>query len=327
MPNPPEPDEIAKLNGKTLEVADLLSMFNATVRDQAVVLMIRTALETAGLTTVPSFASAARTDEVHVLPLAADGDETQVEQLPSPVPGVDSTRVAVLLNEEQGIVSVEPGTALSDATTLMMTQRLAQLPVMSSDSVLLGMVTWRSIWAAQALQPTSPTVEDALERDDIPTVHPTDKLLTALDQVRRHGYVLVRSGDGRYVGLVTHTDVAEHFSAFAAPFFAIGEIERRLRTCLERHFDENTDLPCQGVRAKSFEEFTLGSYERFLIGSTNWQKLGWQETVISQQSFLALLGRARGIRNDVMHFNPRLLTDRKQQQLDEFAGLLQLLVP
>jgi CBS domain-containing protein len=324
MPVPPDSDELLKLKGKKRSVTELLALFNEDVRDQAVVMMITTALEGVGLTTVPSFITAGHDEEIYfVTPTEAGADDEVAEQPPSPVPGAQTTRVEVLPAASCGLISVQPGTSLDNAITLMMSDRLSQLPVLDGNSALRGMVTWRSIWGMRARGCEGTVVEDALEDEDIPMVRRTDKLLTALDQIRKHGYTLVHTADGTFSGIITHTDIVEHFGLFAAPFFAVGEIERRLRTCVERYFNE-TDIAHTKVNVKTFSKFTLGSYWYFFNSDQNWQKLGWK--VIAQEQFLAKLDGVLSIRNDVMHFSPSLLTDEKQQRLDEFAGLLRLLV-
>ncbi|MFE3497583.1 hypothetical protein [Streptomyces sp. NPDC059175] len=70
-------------------------------------------------------------------------------------------------------------------------------------------------------------------------VNASAHLLPVLPVIRAHEFVLVRAADGQVSGIVTSADLAGEFGTVARPFFTLGEIERRLRRCLGRVYDED----------------------------------------------------------------------------------------
>ncbi|WP_405004326.1 CBS domain-containing protein [Kitasatospora purpeofusca] len=324
----PTDQDLQNLQGKTLTVEKLLGLFQATARDQAVVMQVRAALAAVSLTTVPSFATANLFAEVAVVPLAApaasgggddeDATTSGLQEQPLHPPMV----VGALPASRAGLDSVEPGTPLIQATMRMMTRRVGQLPVVDGFAKLCGVVTWESIAAMRARGVQGTVVEDAFERGEIPEVGWQDKLLPAMDRVREHGYVMVRSPLGHFSGIITRADLAERFGIFAAPFYVIGEIERTLRDGVHRRFTDE-DVKQSTAHANAIDQLTMGAYWHFFKSQGIWEQLGWPEVPMEQ--FLADLNAVVDIRNAVMHFDPTPLAPRKMRRLEEFAGLLRAL--
>ena len=57
-----------------------------------------------------------------------------------------------------------------------------------------------------------------------------------------------------------------------------------------------------GTRSiRSFDDLDMGDYQRSLENPGSWAKLGWP---LDRVAFVKRLDELRGVRNDVMHFNP-----------------------
>ncbi|MFJ4014498.1 hypothetical protein [Streptomyces sp. NPDC090026] len=125
-------------------------------------------------------------------------------------------------------------------------------------------------------------------------------------------------------GIVTSADLAGEFGAVARPFFTLGEIERRLRRCLGRVYDE-ADVQKVHKKKMSVDEMMFGEYIRLLDNEERWDKLGWP--LVDRVHFIGLLGRVKDVRNTVMHFNAPSLKAEQLDLLDSFVSMLRLYDP
>ncbi|MFD9814389.1 hypothetical protein [Streptomyces sp. NPDC059080] len=103
-----------------------------------------------------------------------------------------------------------------------------------------------------------------------------------------------------------------------------GEIERRLRRCLGRVYDE-ADVQKVHKRKKSVDEMMFGEYIRLLDNEERWDKLGWP--LVDRGQFIELLGRVKDVRNTVMHFNAPSLRAEQLDLLDRFVSMLRFYDP
>ena len=102
-------------------------------------------------------------------------------------------------------VSVQPNTPIDEAIALMLLHDYSQLPVLSGDRTVKGMVSWRSIGKAFAINRTGTEVRDFTEpRPKIREL--STPLIDAVADVIKHEVILVRDESKRIVGLVTSTD-------------------------------------------------------------------------------------------------------------------------
>ena len=321
----PPSDVLEKLQGKAILVSDILELFNARRRTYETVPAIQNAFGDVGLTTVPAFATAGLADEVTVVPaVQGQAPDEQPEAEDDDAAPKHAMAVGSLPCATGGLTSVGPGTSLSTAITMMMTDNLPQLPVIQGQNELRGVVTWTAITALHARGAVGTTVEDVFDSGEVPEVNLSDKLLPILPKLRKHGYVLVRDHSGVLCGMVTSADITDRVGAFAEPFFTVGEIERSLRACITSRFT-TAEVKASGVNARSVAEMTLGNYHRLLLNEQNWQKLNWH--AVDQHYFLARLDGVRVIRNDIMHFDAAPLTSAKLEKLQSFAGLMRNLHP
>ncbi|OHV63235.1 CBS domain-containing protein [Pseudofrankia sp. BMG5.36] len=225
-------------------------------------------------------------------------------------------KVGHLPSATGGVRSVPSGTPLPKATTLMLKLGYSQVPVLDGTSNLRGAVTWRSIATLQGSH-RQQTLENATD-PDVESVQVTDDLLATLPRVTERGFVVVWR-DGRVCGIVTTADLANAYDRLAHPYFLIGEIERRLRRCLGLRFGLE-DLRAVNPDATSISNLMFGEYLKLLRPPDQWAKLSW--ATVDHQQFLRDLDEVRRIRNEIMHFDPRPLTDRQKEHLRQFCGVL-----
>lgn len=168
---PPQLQEAAEKihqDGKTkvVRVKELLSWFDAQRRGLLVVREIRSALRKAKLVTVPDFEVAYIDQRIKLKPLhPADwkpgaskeivveehGTETDASSaavsggsVPDPAP-----RIGMLKAANTPPVSVKRDMELTDAIAKMLLNNYSQLPVMHSDRIVQGFVSWRSFGRAK----------------------------------------------------------------------------------------------------------------------------------------------------------------------------------
>ncbi|MGW5420204.1 CBS domain-containing protein [Streptomyces sp. NPDC003943] len=320
----------------TLPIRGLLSLWGFRIRDHASVPQIRLDLTNAGLNTVPDFAVGSLDDEVAVVPIvrdreagaAVDDVDTGVEQdsaddLDDPVGMFPQAAMRVHDLPCAGrVTSVTPDELLPIAMGKMVEHGYSQLPVIDASGTLHGVVTWASIAHMHATGRTSCLTHAISSEYEV--VNASAHLLPVLPVIRAHEFVLVRAADGRVSGIVTSADLAGEFGTVARPFFTLGEIERRLRRCLGRVYDE-ADIQKVHKNKRSVDEMVFGEYIRLLADEERWHKLGWPG--VDKDQFVGLLRRVKDVRNTVMHFNAPSLRPEQLDLLDRFVSMLRLYDP
>ncbi|MGA4851331.1 HPP family protein [Streptomyces sp. G5(2025)] len=334
----PTPDDatVKGLEGTTLSVRRLLSLWGFKVRDHASVPQIRLDLTNAGLNTVPDFATGSLDGEVAVGPIThehdkgvgADDEGSGTEQDPA-----DDCEEAVGMFPQAAmrvhdlpcahrVTSTTPEEPLSVAMTKMAEHGYSQLPVIDASGVLHGVVTWASIAHMHATG-RKPCLTSSIS-SEYEIVNASAHLLPALPVIRAHEFVLVRAADGRVTGIVTSADLADEFGTVARPFFTLGEIERRLRRCLGRAYGED-DIQKVHKNKRSVDEMMFSEYIRLLNNEERWGKLGWP--LVDRAYFVGMLSRVKDVRNTVMHFNAPSLRPEQLDLLDSFVSMLRLYDP
>ncbi|MBY8341621.1 CBS domain-containing protein [Streptomyces spinosirectus] len=349
MTTRPHERDVTSLKGRTVSVQEILDLFQVRVRDHRTVHQISQALTDAGLTTLPDFAVCGLRSTVDVVPLTAvpaqrtpaepegEADEAD-EALPS-----HALPQRLLLGDmpsaRRGLVSVGPGTPLSQTTFLMRTKGLSQVPVTTGMAQVHGVVTWGSV-AKMYEAGKQATLDNAMEKDSLPVHDARQEFFAALPVIREHGYLLVRGDDGCLSGIITAADVTERFEGAARPFFIVGEIESLLRRCLGAALDTETVKAVQTNkkpehRSGQVSDLMFGDYLRLLDGDqtktslaeradANWQALKWPN--MPREQFIGRLKRVKDIRNRIAHFDEKPLPQELLDELTTFATVLRAFV-
>ncbi len=221
----------------SLTVREFLSWFGAQRRGYWIVTSIREALERAGLQTEPDFESA-YIDAPVTLTLAeqkpagtavpAKGELSAtaamsfsaVATLTAPPSYADPTyRISKLPAANNPPVFVAPDASLDEAVTLMLANDFSQLPVMTSERDVKGVISWTSI-ATKSCLGRGGTITRQLM--DIPhqEIRADASLFHAIPVVVQHQYVLVRGADNRISGIITGSDLSLQFQQLASPSFS-----------------------------------------------------------------------------------------------------------
>lgn len=330
-------------NGETapaLTVRAFLLLFGWYRRGHWVVRSIRGELKEAGLRTVPDFETV-YIDSYIGFALAPAGTEASI-------PSGTSTSVAdaVLVTEEQqatvsiGIgdptyrisklgaanmapVFVSPDRPVTDAVTLMLSHDFSQLPVMTSERVVKGMISWRAIGGRLALEREGGTIRDFME--EAFEIGADRSVFAAIPTIVEQGYVLVRDSTGRISGIITTADLSMQFKQLAEPYLLLGEIENHVRRLMDGRFtkEELTQArdPTDATRQiENVSNLSFGELIRMLQQPTLWDRLG---LAIDRVMFVKDLDDVRGIRNDVMHFDPDPLPEIHLMTLRRIVKFLQ----
>jgi restriction system protein len=299
-----------------LTVRELLAIWGYRARTYESVARVQRDLDAAGLRCEPGIGDGGLGSLVRVGPPAAEptatseepgaADATAEEDQPLQLPPV-ALLVRHVPSATGRVISVHPDQTLADAQSLMSFHDYSQLPVLLSARDLKGVVSWQSIAQAHLAKP-SIALSDATVKHP-PEVHADDELLRHIGTICRAGFVFVRDEETRVCGIVTTADLSGQFRDLTTPFFQLGEIEGRLRRCIDDAFTSAELHAATGRNTAA--GMTFGNYVHLLRDETQWQRMNWGG--VSQTMFVERLDAARLIRNRVMHFGEELTADDKQK--------------
>ena len=303
----------------TETVRGFLTWFGASRRGYNVVQTIRSELEKFNLKTEPDF-EIAYIDESIQFVRAGENPEANPYMV-DPI-----IRIGRLESANRKPVSVKPDEPLRRATTILMAENFSQLPVMTTEREVKGVVSWQSIGSRLALGDSNDGRVSQF-MDDAIVVTIDTSLFDAIKVISEYSYVLVRAVDQTICGIVTAVDLSLQFRSLAEPFLLIGEIERYIRQIIygkfsvaelqEVHREDDPNRMIEGVAG-----LTFGEYIRLMENEQRWLKL---QLNIDRAGFLRNLNWIREIRNDVMHFDPDGLSDQELETLRSFCSFLRTL--
>ena len=319
-----------------------MSWFGAQRRSSSNVEYINSQLNKVGLRTVPSYLDI-WVDAPITFEMVADhpdvgipdnseqfGEQASVHQDARSEPEEKSAsdpsfRIGKIASANKPPLSVSPSATLQEAKTLMFVRNFSQLPVMTSEREVKGVISWESIGVRSATQRDNGDVQSYM--DDPHEVPYTASLFVAIKTIVEHGYVLIRASDKKISGIVTATDIALQFEEISAPFLLLAEIENNIRILIDSKLEINdVKKACsEEYLPKDFSkisELTFGNYVRVLENVENWNKLGLQ---LDRKTFCKSLDDINLIRNDVMHFDPDPLTDISISKLREVSRMFDTL--
>jgi CBS-domain-containing membrane protein len=206
----------------------------------------------------------------------------------------------------------------------MLNHNFSQLPVMTSDREVKGLVTWRTLGRRFVLGSPCGTAQEAMEPHQ--EISADASLFSAIDVIVRHDCVLVRDSTRLISGIVTTHDLGAQFGSLSEPFLLLGEIENHVRGILaplsKAELAAGMD-PADGDREiEDVTDLTFGEYLRLLTNPKLWVKLGLK---IDQHTFIHHLEEVRKIRNDVMHFDPEGIGPDDMKSLRSMVSFLRQL--
>lgn len=280
----------------------------------------------------PEFGSAWFYGQIEIKPkpkVSAGKQENENEET-DPTPRLSLLKAANLnkvkeAGQGKGLVSVTRETPLNEAVTLLILNDFSQLPILSGQRDVEGVVSWKSIGRAIGLGKTCLTVSDC--KDEVVILNYDEPLFNAVKFVLDKDFVLVRQKDKTISGIVTVTDIGEQFIAMAEPFLIIEQIENHIRKLLDQKFNtDELNFPSsydeKPKTVTSLSDLTFGQYVKILEDPKKFEKL---KINIDRVLIVKQLDEVRKIRNDVMHFDPDGITNQNLELLRQTVSFLHIL--
>jgi hypothetical protein len=207
----------------------------------------------------------------------------------------------------------------------MLGHDFSQLPVMTSEREVKGIISWQSIASRLALGRQHSSVRGFMESAQ--EIETSASLFTAIPTIVQSQYVLVRAPDRRVAGIVTASDLSLQFQQLSEPFLLLSEIENHVRRVLAGRLS-TADLSAGRVQresqgaVESVADLSFGDYVSVLERQDLWDKAALP---VDRVAFVKQLTRVRDIRNDVMHFDPDGIPPSDLEALRDFTRFLQRL--
>ncbi len=292
-------------------VREFLTWFGVTKRGSRAVAGIRESLEAAELDTDPDFESAFIDEPISFIRAGSVPAKPQ-----------EMSRIGQLESANRRPLSIEPDKPLCEAVTQMLTHDFSQIPVMTTDREVKGVVSWKTIGSRLALNQRCDFVRDCIEQPRIVQIE--DSLFTVINDITEYDYVLVRAQDRTICGIVTAADFSEQFRNLAEPFLLIGEIENNVRRLIRGKFTkielaEVKDPDDKEREVTAVTDLTFGEHVRLLENENRWKKVG---LALDRVEFVKRLEEIRDIRNDIMHFEPEGILDEDMKTVRDFSKFM-----
>jgi predicted transcriptional regulator len=306
-----------------ITVRTFIEWFGAQRRSWFNVDIIRYSLKQHHLVTVPDF------ETVYIdslISLQLEPKDITTEDQPIQDVTKDPTyRVGKLASANNTPVSVKPDSLLEEAITLMILHDFSQLPVMTSDKDVKGIISWSSIGSLLALGKECQYVRECMVPHK--EISSDTYIFTAVADIVANQYVLIRNSNNIISGIVTTSDLSLQFRQLGEPYLLLGEIENYIRRIIQDKFTlDELKGACDPADTQrkilSISDLTLGEYLRLIENPSNWKKLGLK---VDRQIFVKKLHEIREIRNDVMHFDPDGTPEQDIFKLRDFVRLMQSL--
>ena len=321
-------DEVTKqikdgIKPQPVTARTFIGWFGAKRRTSWQVGFIRSKLKKFQLTTSPDF------EHTYIDSLVALVSATNAqgeEEIVTDVQMDPTYRIGKLASANHPPISVKPDDEIATAVTLMITNDYSQLPVMTSNREVKGMITWTSLGTRLALGKECKYVRDCM----VPHKETSSDayIFSTVNDIIANQYVLIRNSENIIAGIVTTSDLGLQFRQLGEPFLLLGEIENYIRRMLLDKFtidelNEVADSADSERKIESVSNLTLGEYIRLIENPKHWEKL--EISAVDRKVFIKELEQIREIRNDVMHFDPDGIAEEDLYKLRSFVNLLQTL--
>ncbi len=220
-------------------------------------------------------------------------------------------------------ISVNPADELNKATTIMTANNFSQLPVTTTERIVKGVVTWKSIAEKILIQKQIGKVKDYMIRAVV--LFDDTSMFKAIEKIKEFDYVLVRSSKDEVIkGIVTSSDLSEQFGTFAEPFLLVGKCELLIRRLIYGIFSKEELQAAKNKTDESREigsvhDLTFGEYIRLLENKSNWAKLC---VTLDRSYFIEKMTTVKEIRNDIMHFDPNASNLDQVEEIRSFNRLI-----
>jgi predicted transcriptional regulator len=300
-----------------ISVRELISWWDAKGRGQVISEHIDAELDNYGLATHPNFLKVGLDSHISIVAQVDEivelTDELAVLDEDDSNPPFDvGITLGNIPSANGGVLSVAPQDTFDVAITKMLLNDYSQLAVMSGPRSLKGAVTWQSIARERHANGDANLNEAVVDADVLPYDR---ELIDVLPILQERDFVFVKDGTNLVTGIVTTADVVYAYGQLATPFFLIGELDQLLRRVISENFTlDVVKQLCEGEGRvlSTFDDLTMGDYQRVLENPGNWRTLHWP---LDRTVFNTRLAEMRAVRNDIMHFNPDPIPEGVVDQL------------
>ncbi len=280
------------------------------------------------LTASPDFRSAYIGGIIEIAPIPKLGAKQSKEKLHSddPIPKLSILKAANINNIKDepgvGLISVNRDTPLIEAITLMIKHNFSQLPILSGKKEVDGIISWRSIGIALSLEKECIKVIDC--KEDVTSLSLNEPLFKAVKVILEKEVVLVYEKDKTICGIVTATDIGEHFISLSEPYLLLEQIENHIRKILADKLipKDVTGLLDLEKELTDLSELTFGQYVRIIENPKIFDKL---KIKVDRVILTKMLNETCTIRNEVMHFNPDPVQDFDIETLRQTLNFLNVI--
>lgn len=312
-------------DGFKISPRNLLYCFGFEKRTKYNVIRIKQFFQKYDLITSPDFLSVYMDTQVSIRKKPKISKKTELTEIENEINDYDPiSRVRLLPSANRKPVRVHLDCSLQEATTLMLLHDYSQLPVMSSDYKVDGLITWETI-GNNLIHGGDKTLVRHFMKRDVTEIPNEMSIFDAVKIIIDKEVVLVRNEENCICGLVTATDISEQFITISEPFLILEQIENHIRKLLNGKFTKEKlkEISVEDDSTRkvdSISDLTFGEYIRLMENPENWEGM---DLNIDRATFIKRLDEIRRIRNDVMHFHPDGISETDLDILRQTSSFFQ----
>ena len=318
-------EEDDKDEGVKISPRQLLYSFGFEKRTKYNVIRVKHFFQKNDLITSPDFLSVYMDTQVSIKKKPKVSKKAELSEIENELNEYDPvSRVRLLPSANRKPIRVHLDCTLQEATTLMLLHDYSQLPVMSSDYKVDGLITWETI-GNNLIHGGDKTLVRHFMKKDVSEIKNDMSIFDAVKIIITKEVVLVRNEENCICGLVTATDISEQFITIAEPFLILEQIENHIRKLLNGKFsaDKLKEISIEDEssrKVESISDLTFGEYIRLMENPENWEGMNLN---IDRSTFIKRLDEIRRIRNDVMHFHPDGISETDLDILRQTSSFLE----
>lgn len=235
-------------------------------------------------------------------------------------------RVGDLKAATTGVVSVFPDSSLKEAISKMLLNNFSQLPVMSSERKIEGVISWKTIGTIENFHSRKEKAREYMN-SNVTVLNSSDNLLDSVTAILDKEFVFVRNREAIITGIVTIYDIAMQFKTLSEPFIEIEVIENSIRQLINDHIPMekviefcNDKFPEKKISSTS--DLTFGEYIGIIENPELWNEFNLN---LDRKVLIEKLHSIRSIRNELMHFRIRELPEERLKNLKDVSWFFRML--
>ena len=224
------------------------------------------------------------------------------------------------------VISVHPDRTLNEATSKMALHDFSQLPVMSSQRKIEGVISWKTIGVVDSFGTKKQIVEDYMDKD-VSILNATDNLLDSVNEILEKEFVFLKNREGLITGIVTIYDIALQFKRLSEPFIEIELIENSIRKFIDNHIPKEMFVSFYkdkypDRKIETSLDLTFGEYIGIIENKELWTHFNIN---LDRIAFIEKLECVRLIRNDIMHFRIEDISKNDLKDLKDVSKFFRML--